>query len=56
MVRKETCPMCKGNKVVAVERTSGSKDWRPCNGCNGAGYRVQVVHGSGCSTGLPGRY
>lgn len=56
MVRKETCPLCKGNKVVAVERTGGSKDWRSCNACNGAGYRVQIVHGSGCTTGLSGRY
>ncbi len=49
MVKKETCPVCKGNKVVEVEPRPGSKDWRPCHGCNGAGYQVRVVHGLGCS-------
>ena len=49
MVKKETCPVCKGNKVVSVERQDGTKDWRQCHGCNGSGYQVRVVPG----TGLP---
>lgn len=49
MVRKETCPVCKGNKVIEVEPRPGSKDWRTCNGCNGSGYQVRMVHGSSCS-------
>jgi len=43
MVRKETCPVCKGNKFVEIERKPGTKDWRPCQGCNGAGYQVRVT-------------
>jgi len=50
MVTKQTCTVCKGNRVVAVELRPGSKDWRPCHGCNGAGYQVRVVHNYGCST------
>ena len=49
VVKKETCPVCKGNKVVSVERQSGAKEWRPCHGCNGTGYTVRLVPG----TGLP---
>lgn len=43
MVKKETCPVCKGNKFVEIQRTSGSKDWKRCHGCNGAGYQVRVT-------------
>jgi DnaJ-class molecular chaperone len=45
VVMKETCPVCKGNKYVAIERKTGSKDWRPCHGCNGSGYRIKVSTG-----------
>lgn len=44
MVKKETCPVCKGNKFVAIERKPGAKDWKPCHGCNGIGYQVRVMH------------
>ena len=47
MVKKETCPVCKGNKVVSVERQDGTKDWRQCQGCNGSGYQVRIVPGAG---------
>lgn len=43
MVRKETCPVCKGNKVVKIERPEGTTH-RSCPGCNGNGYKVSVVH------------
>jgi len=43
MVKKEICPVCKGNKVVAVDGEKG-KTHRSCPGCNGAGYKVSVVH------------
>ncbi|MDP2299774.1 MAG: hypothetical protein Q8M55_03570 [Actinomycetota bacterium] len=56
MVRKETCPICKGNKVVAVEHQSDAKEWRSCNACNGSGYRVRIVHGAGLPAGLTGRF
>ena len=56
MVRKETCPVCKGNKVVAVEARPGTSEWRPCNGCNGSGYQVRVVHGIGATGMITGRY
>lgn len=42
MVKKETCPVCKGNKFVEIERKPGSKDWRACHECNGSGYRIKV--------------
>lgn len=52
MVRKETCPVCRGNKVISVESRAGAGNWRPCHGCNGAGYRVRVTPGGG----LPARH
>lgn len=52
MVKKETCPVCKGNKVVTVDKRPGSKDWQPCHVCNGAGYQVRVIH----IVGMPTRY
>ncbi len=49
MVKKETCPACKGNKVVAAASPNGAKDWRTCNECHGSGYHIKVVHGVGFS-------
>ncbi len=43
MVRKETCPVCKGNKVVRVTASSGDAQHRPCPGCNGMGYQVKMT-------------
>jgi len=42
MVRKETCPVCKGNKVVRVTASTGTASHRPCPGCNGMGYQVKM--------------
>lgn len=55
MVRKETCPVCRGNRVVSIDRPTGRSEWRPCNGCNGTGYQVKVVHGGGLPSGFAGR-
>lgn len=44
MVKKETCPVCKGNKYVEVERKPGIRDWRPCHSCNGTGYQVRLTN------------
>jgi len=44
MVRRETCPACKGNKMVRVERSAGDKTWRPCPSCNGSGTQIKVAH------------
>jgi DnaJ-class molecular chaperone len=55
VVRKETCPVCKGNKVVSIERSDGRADWRTCQGCNGTGFQVRVVHGAGLPF-TPGTY
>ncbi len=49
MVKKETCPACKGNKVVAAEARNGTKDWHTCTECHGSGYHIKVVDGIGCS-------
>lgn len=43
MVKKETCPTCKGNKVVRIERPEGVAH-RSCPDCSGNGYKVSVVH------------
>jgi len=43
MVRKETCPVCKGNKVVRVVVSAGTASHRQCPGCNGAGYQVKMT-------------
>lgn len=56
MVKKETCPVCQGNRVVAVERRPGAREWRPCYECHGAGYRVRVVPGAGLPGGITGRH
>ncbi|MDI6900604.1 MAG: hypothetical protein QMC79_02790 [Anaerosomatales bacterium] len=42
MVKKETCPVCKGNKVVSVGRSDGRSTYRSCPGCNGNGYKVGI--------------
>jgi DnaJ-class molecular chaperone len=42
MVKKETCPVCKGNKVVQVTVTAGDAKHRTCPGCNGVGYQVKM--------------
>ncbi|MBC7265552.1 MAG: hypothetical protein H5T75_01035 [Coriobacteriia bacterium] len=44
MVTRTTCPACKGNKYVSVTRSDGKNDYRRCPECNGAGYKVRVVH------------
>jgi DnaJ-class molecular chaperone len=49
MVRKETCPVCKGNRVISVEPRPGAKEWRQCMGCNGTGYLVRIAPGRGLS-------
>jgi DnaJ-class molecular chaperone len=53
MLKKETCPVCKGNKIVAVEQHRGAaKQWRTCYDCKGSGYHVRVVP-SGSFYGRP---
>jgi DnaJ-class molecular chaperone len=47
MVKKESCPVCKGNKVVSIERTPGVSEWRSCPGCNGTGFQVRIAHSGG---------
>lgn len=49
MVKKETCPVCKGNKVVSIERRPGAHEWKPCPGCNGTGFQVRIMSGAGGS-------
>jgi DnaJ-class molecular chaperone len=46
MVRKETCPVCKGNKVVSIERRPGACEWKSCPGCNGTGFQVRILAGA----------
>jgi hypothetical protein len=44
MVRKEQCPQCKGNKVIAINKESGKDTWAKCPSCGGQGYRVRLLH------------
>ncbi|GAB4277542.1 MAG: hypothetical protein Kow0056_09090 [Coriobacteriia bacterium] len=43
MVRRETCPNCKGNRYVRVERRPGDGEYRKCPSCNGTGYKVRLL-------------
>ncbi len=43
MVKKETCPGCKGDKVVRVVAPDGNEKKRTCPSCGGRGYKVRVV-------------
>jgi excinuclease UvrABC ATPase subunit len=42
MVRKETCPACKGNRWLTVKDTSGRDVHRKCPTCGGQGYKISV--------------
>jgi excinuclease UvrABC ATPase subunit len=44
MVRKETCPACKGNRWVTVKDSSGSDVHRKCPACGGQGFKIRVTH------------
>jgi DnaJ-class molecular chaperone len=44
MVRKETCPACKGNRYVTVKNPSGHEVPRKCPTCGGQGFRVRITH------------
>ncbi len=43
MVRKQTCPRCRGDRYVKVDTSQGGKNQK-CPECGGNGYKVQVVH------------
>lgn len=43
MVQKQTCPRCRGDRYVKIEKSEGAKHVK-CPECSGAGYKVQVVH------------
>ena len=45
MVRKETCPDCKGNRFVKVDLPAGRTEFRKCASCHGNGFRVRIVRG-----------
>lgn len=42
MVRKETCPHCKGNKYVHVAGSDGKTKHQACPQCGGNGYRIRL--------------
>jgi DnaJ-class molecular chaperone len=43
MVRKETCPKCKGNKWVDIRKPDGHSKSIQCPDCAGEGYKVRIV-------------
>jgi DnaJ-class molecular chaperone len=44
MVRKETCPRCKGNRWVKVAQAPGKEQNAKCPECGGQGFKIRVVH------------
>lgn len=42
MVRKETCPHCKGNRYIPVRTNVGRDSWKKCPSCAGQGYKVRL--------------
>lgn len=42
MVRKETCPHCRGNRYVTIANASGTRISSKCPHCSGNGYRVRT--------------
>jgi DnaJ-class molecular chaperone len=44
MVRKETCPACKGNRWVTLKDTQGRDLHRKCPVCGGQGYKIRLEH------------
>lgn len=43
MVRKETCPTCKGGRYVSVKTSAGTAIWKKCPDCGGHGYKVRIA-------------
>jgi len=45
MVRKETCPNCKGNRYIQVKAApTGKQSHVRCPHCGGTGYKVRISH------------
>ena len=44
MVRKETCPTCKGNRWVTVKDPAGRDVHRKCPQCGGQGFKLRLTH------------
>ena len=43
VIRKETCPNCKGNRYVSIETSDGDSRANKCPHCDGNGYRIRVT-------------
>ncbi|HEY5471963.1 MAG TPA: hypothetical protein VIK32_02105 [Candidatus Limnocylindrales bacterium] len=43
MVRKETCPACKGNRWVTLKDSAGRDIHRKCPQCGGQGFKVRLT-------------
>jgi len=44
MVRKEQCPQCKGNKMIALNKQSDKGAWVKCPSCGGQGFKIRLLH------------
>jgi hypothetical protein len=42
MVRKETCPACKGNRWMTIKDGAGRDIHRKCPVCGGQGYKIRL--------------
>jgi excinuclease UvrABC ATPase subunit len=42
MVRKETCPACKGDRWVSVKDSAGRNVHKKCPSCGGQGYKITL--------------
>jgi len=43
VVRKETCPACKGNRWVTLKDQTGRDVNRKCPSCGGQGYKIRLA-------------
>jgi hypothetical protein len=43
MVRKETCPVCRGDRWLTVKDNTGKNIHRKCPGCGGQGFKVKLT-------------
>jgi len=42
MIRKETCPACKGNRYITVQAAAGHNVHKKCPACGGNGFTVRL--------------
>ena len=44
VVRKETCPACKGDRWVTLKDAAGREVHKKCPSCGGQGFKIRLQH------------